>query len=106
MSGLSPTEKKFEEHIEKHLNSLDYSSKNFNKYDRNLCLIKQQVIEFIKTTQSKKWEKLNEIYDLDTENKILARISSEILKRGIIDVLRNPFKDREGCLSGSVLFPT
>ena len=63
MNGLSPNEKKFE----KHLNSLDYSSKNFNEYDRNLCLIKEQVIDFIKTTQQEKWDKLNEIYDLDTE---------------------------------------
>ena len=94
MSGLSPTEKKFEEHIEKHLNSLDYSSKNFNEYDRNLCLIKEQVIEFVKTTQPEKWEKLNEIYKLDTEKNILSRISSEISKRGIIDVLRNPVVDR------------
>ncbi len=78
MSALSPTEKKFEEHVEKHLNSLDYSSKNFNKYDRNLCLIKQLLIEFIKTTQPEKWEQLNKIYGLDTENKILSRISSKI----------------------------
>ena len=78
MSGLSPTEKKFEEHIEKYLNSLNYSSKNLNECDRNLCLIKEQVIDFIKTTQPEKWKKLNEIYDLDIEKKIFSRISSEI----------------------------
>ena len=32
--------------------------------------------------------------DLDKENKVLSRISSEIAKRGIIDVLRNPVVDR------------
>ncbi len=94
MNGLSPTEKKFEEHIKKHLNSLDYSSKNFTEYDRKLCLIKEQVIEFIKTTQPEKWEKLNEIYNFETEKNTLFRISSEILKRGIIDVLRNSVVDR------------
>ena len=57
-------------------------------------MIKDQVIDFIKTTQPEKWERLTEIYDLDTENKILSRISSEVSKRGIIDVLRNPVVDR------------
>ena len=94
MSGLSPTELKFEEHIEKHLNSVGYSSTHFSEYDRNLCLIRGQVIDFIKTTQPVQWERLNEIYDIDTENKVLSRISSEVSKRGIIDVLRNGVKDR------------
>ena len=66
----------------------------FHEYDRSLCLIKDQVIDFIKTTQPEKWERLTEIYDLDTENKILSRISSEVSKRGIVDVLRNPVVDR------------
>jgi type I restriction enzyme R subunit len=94
MSGLSPTEEKFEEHIEKHLCSIGYISTDFHEYDRSLCLIKDQVIGFIKTTQPEKWERLTEIYDLDTENKILSRISSEVSKRGIVDVLRNPVVDR------------
>ena len=93
MSGLSPTEKKFEEHIEKHLCSIGYTSTHFGEYDRSLCLIKDQVINFIKTTQPEKWERLTEIYALDAENKILNRISSEVSKRGIVDVLRNQVVD-------------
>lgn len=94
MSGLSPTEEKFEEHIEKHLCSIGYTSAHFHDYDRSLCLIKDQVIEFIKTTQPDKWDQLTQTYDVDTENKVLSRISSEISKRGIIDVLRNKVVDR------------
>lgn len=94
MSGLSPTEEKFEEHIEKHLCSIGYTSTHFHEYDRSLCLIKDQVIQFIKTTQPEKWDQLTQIYDTDTENKILSRISSEISKRGVIDVLRNDVVDR------------
>ena len=81
MSGLSPTELKFEEHIEKHLNSIGYSSTNFSEYDRNLCLIKDQVINFIKQSQPKNWEKLNESHGSITETKLLQRISQEISKR-------------------------
>ena len=94
MSGMRPTEKRFEEHIEGHLQSVGYSSTFFNEYDRNLCLIKNQVIDFIKKTQPEQWGRLSEIYDTDAENKILFRISSEISERGIIDVLRKPVVDR------------
>jgi type I restriction enzyme R subunit len=94
MSGLSPTEKRFEEHIEDHLKSVGYSTTHFSEYDRNLCLIRDHVIDFIKRTQPEEWGRLQDIYDVDTENKILSRISSEISKRGIIDVLRHQVVDR------------
>lgn len=94
MSGLSPTEKRFEEHIEDHLKTVGYSTSHSSEYDRNLCLIRDHVIEFIKRTQPEQWGRLQEIHDVDTENKILSRISSEISKRGIIDVLRHQVVDR------------
>ena len=94
MSGLSPTEEKFEEHIERHLRSIGYTSTDFKSYDRSLCLIKDKVLEFIKKTQSEKWDQLTQIYGVDTESKVLTRISSEISKRGVVDVLRNSIVDR------------
>ena len=94
LTDLRPTEKKFEDHIEKHLNSIGYTSCHFSKYDRTLCFIKSDLIEFIKSTQPENWKKLEEIYDTETENKVFSRISSEISKRGIIDVLRNKVVDR------------
>ena len=48
MSSLKPTEKKFEDHIEKNLNSYEYKSIDYGKYDRDLCLIKDEIINFIK----------------------------------------------------------
>ena len=89
MSDLRPTQKKFEDHIESHLNLVGYAFTNINDYGRNLCLIRDHVIEFIKTIQPEEWGRLTEIYDVDTRNKILSRISIEISKCGIIDVLRN-----------------
>ena len=86
MSPISPSEKRFEEHIERELNSLNFGSKNYKDYDRELCLIHDDVIDFIKNSQQEKWKKLTEINGLQTEKKLLKRISSEISKRGIIDV--------------------
>lgn len=94
MSALKPTEKRFEDHIEESLRSNGFTSSHFSEYDRNLCLIRDQVIEFIRTTQPIEWGRLTEIYEVDVENKVLLRISSEISKRGIIDVLRNQVVDR------------
>ena len=94
MNSKKPTEKKFENHIEKYLNSTEYKSINYEKYDRTLCLIKDEVLDFIKKTQKNNWKKLQEIYQEDVENKVLNRISTEISRRGIIDVLRNQVSDR------------
>ena len=94
MNSLSPTEKKFENHIENFLNSIEYKSTHHENYDRNLCLIKDEVLDFIKKTQKQSWKKLQEIYESETENKVLNRISSEISRRGVIDVLRNQVSDR------------
>ena len=94
MSPESVTEKRFEEHIEKELNSLSYSSRNYRDFDKELLLIKDELIDFLKKTQPQKWNKLVDAYGIDTEKKVLQRISSEISKRGIIDVLRNQVADR------------
>ena len=63
MSPHTPTEKRFEDHIESYLNSVGYDSINFNNYDRGQCLIKEKIIEFIKNTQPKEWDRLREIYE-------------------------------------------
>ena len=94
MSPESVTEKRFEDHIEKELNSSNYSSRNYRDFDKELLLIKDELIDFLKNTQPQKWDKLNDSYGIDTEKKVLQRISSEISKRGIIDVLRNQVTDR------------
>ena len=90
----NPSEKRFETHIEQSLNQQGYSSIHFNEYDRTLCLIPKEVIGFVKKTQPKEWEKLELQYGSDTENKFLKRLTDEIGKRGVIDVLRNGVKDR------------
>ena len=74
MSKLNPTEKKFENHIEKFLNLIEYKSIHFEKYDRTLCLIKDEVLDFIKKTQKNNWKKLQEIYAEDVENRVINRI--------------------------------
>ncbi len=103
MSPTNYTEQDFEEHIEEQLTNSEYHIVPPTKYDKTLCLIPSKLIEFIKETQSKIFEKLELQYGLETESKLTKRISSEIESRGVIDVLRKGVKDR-GCTFHLVYF--
>lgn len=89
-----PTEERFEEWIEKSFHQHGYSSLPFTDYDKTLCMIPDEVVKFITTTQPKKWDRLEEHYGDQIQDKVLQRISSEISKYGLIEVLRNGVKDR------------
>jgi type I restriction enzyme, R subunit len=62
-------------------------------YDRGLCLIPRDVLDFIYATQPKDWERLEKQHGLEVKERFLKRISSEIKKRGVLDVLRKGVKD-------------
>lgn len=94
MSGLDPTEKKFEEYIEHHLRTKGYQVRASDDYSRDLCMIGSEVVKFLEETQPKEWKRLSEIYKADTEHNVLSRISKAIANRGVIDVLRNQVVDR------------
>ena len=94
MSELNPTEKRFEEFIEHHLQSEGYQIRPYGEYDRSLCLVPDDVLKFLKQTQPHEWERLIEIHGVDTDRNVLKRIASEVSNRGVIDVLRNQVVDR------------
>jgi type I restriction enzyme R subunit len=66
-------------------------------YDRAHCIDVVQLFAFLQATQPDTLAKLNIANYRDAKNitrqKFLARISSEIAKRGVIDVLRNGIAD-------------
>jgi type I restriction enzyme R subunit len=68
-----------------------------NDYDRAHCIDVSQLFAFLQATQPDTLAKLNIGNYRDAKNitrqKFLARISSEIAKRGVIDVLRNGIAD-------------
>ena len=90
------SEKNLEEHIEQSLVQSGYKSRLFSEYDRINCSISEDIIGFIKDTQEKEYNKLQEQYGTDTDKKLIIRINNEISSRGLIDVLRKGVKDR-GC---------
>jgi len=67
-----------------------------DEYDRKLCLLPRDLLDFIVATQPKTWTRFQEHYGSEARDQITARLSREIGKRGALDVLRKGVKDR-GC---------
>ena len=73
-----------------------YRKRNHDDYDRALCLLPDDVLAFVLATQPKQWKKLRQHYGDDVKARFLQRLSSEIDRRGTLDVLRRGIKD-VGC---------
>ncbi len=89
-------EENFEDHIEGYLNRSGYHSRQPVLYNKDLCLIPTETVRFIQSTQPKEYQDLQRQYGEETSTKLLNRVSREIERRGVLDVLRNGIKDR-GC---------
>jgi len=95
MKKSSVTENNFEvEHVTKTLVDNGYIERLPENYNQELFLDTEILLNFIKATQPEEWEKLKEQYPGNTEEIFLKRVSSEVGKRGTLDVLRNGIKDR------------
>ena len=73
-----------------------YFKRRHEDYDRALCLLPRDVLDFIIATQPKEWRKLSQHYGVEVRQRFLRRLSSEIERRGALHVLRNGIKDM-GC---------
>ena len=89
-------EEDFEDHIEAHLNRSGYHSRQPVLYNKDLCLIPTETLQFIRDTQPDEYQRLKRQYGEETSIKLLNRVSREIERRGVLHVLRNGIKDR-GC---------
>lgn len=88
-------EKNFEDAIEQYLVSEGgYEQGNPKAFNRSTALDEATLIDFIKTTQPKKWEKFCVNHGTDAEKKFIARFSEVVRESGLLSVLRNGFKDR------------
>jgi hypothetical protein len=73
-----------------------YLRRRPENYDRALCLIPADVLDFLLATQPKEWAKLKQHHGAEVKPRFLGRLSREIGRRGALDVLRNGLKD-SGC---------
>ena len=75
-------------------------------YDREYCVDSAQLSEFLRETQPDTAKALNLGYDSPTRSQFLARLKSEIAKRGVVDVLRNGVRHRQHRLDLFYATPT
>ena len=73
-----------------------YHRRRSEDYDRELGLLPGDVLDFVLATQPKEWKKLSQHYGAQVKERFLKRLSSEIERRGALDVLRGGVKDM-GC---------
>src|SRR5688572_9315717 len=73
-----------------------YHKRTTEQYNKSLCLLPQDVLDFILITQPKEWDKLKRNTPNETETHFLSRLSDEIRKYGTLHVLRNGIKSL-GC---------
>jgi type I restriction enzyme R subunit len=78
-----------------------YHRRQSGDYDRDLCLIPQDTLDFLYATQPKEWDKLKRLHGhagdaKEAKDHLLKRLASEVDQRGTLDVLRKGIK-LDGC---------
>lgn len=61
-------------------------------YDRALCLIPDDVVEFLYATQPKEWDRFKKQIGVEARDRLLKRLAAEIQNRGTLEVLRKGIK--------------
>jgi len=56
-------------------------------------MFKTEILQFLKETQPKQWDKLSAIHTSDMENRLIQRLYKEMDLRESLDVIRNGFVD-------------
>lgn len=89
-------ESHFEDDVVKSLiSNSGYVQKDTSAYDQTLCLIPEDVIAFVKETQSDAYQKLYKEYGQDADRKIVENVAKSINTNRTIKVLREGgIKDR------------
>ncbi|MGH9380699.1 MAG: RNA-binding domain-containing protein [Thermoanaerobaculia bacterium] len=65
-------------------------------YDRALCLLPRDAVDFVLATQPKEWQRLTQHHGAAVKEQFLRRLAAEIERRGALEVLRSGIKD-SGC---------
>ena len=95
MKKSTLNENNFEvEHVTRTLVDNGYVERLPDNYNHELFLDPETLLTFVNDTQPEEWEKLEEQYPSNTEEIFFKRVSTEIGKRGTLDVLRNGVRDR------------
>lgn len=79
--------------VENLIESGGYTEGNPKDYSPELGMFKNEVLEFLQTSQPQQWAKLAAIHGADIENRLIQRLTKEMDLRGSLDVIRNGITD-------------
>ena len=95
MSDFDVKEKRFEEDIEDYLiHHGGYTKGDSKKFNRESGLDEETFVEFIKTSQPKKWVRYVKIYAENSEKQVVERFKREVKTTNLLNVMRHGFMDR------------
>ncbi len=89
---IDTSEKNFEATIEASLLNSGYQRRSSKDYERSLCLIPEDVLNFIQTSQPQEWQKFQTQYGDDANTQLLKQLAEVIKNRGTLEVLRKGIK--------------
>lgn len=90
------TESTFESAIIEHLCNHGWQQGNADDFIPRYSLGVKTILEFIQSSQKKEWQKLQQYYKEEAENKFIQRLVKELDLRGMLDVIRHGIND-SGC---------
>ncbi|HUP25404.1 MAG TPA: DEAD/DEAH box helicase family protein [Thermoanaerobaculia bacterium] len=86
------TEKAFEDAIEAHLLAHGYEPADLGDYDPQRALFPSLLVDFVRSTQPRTWEKLGAILKSDLQPLLIQEVCKVMEQRGSLEVLRHGFK--------------
>ena len=95
MIRIEYKEIRIEKDIEHYLlTSGGYTKGDMSTYDRKKAIDMAKLIEFIKSTQPKEWERYERNYKDEAEKRLFKRFNEEVEVSGLLHVLRYGINDR------------
>jgi len=88
---IETKESKFEKSIESSLLQNGYIKREPRDFDKNYIIDGELFCKFIQDTQNEKWQKLQEIFGSETQDKILQAYDRELNSESLIHVIRKGF---------------
>jgi type I restriction enzyme R subunit len=91
--GKIHTEYTFESAIVEHLTENAWIEIPNREYDKELAFFPNIILYFVKESQPKEWERLQQFYKEEADVKFLQRLYRELELRGSLDVIRHGITD-------------
>ena len=91
---METKEKNFENDIEAYLLSHGYRKGSMATYDKQRAIDMPVLVEFIKATQPKMWQRYLNVYGDKAEKQLYTIFQQNVEQNGLVWVLRNGVKDR------------